>query len=204
MKDHLWSAFVPTHNAYNTIFHNSIRKHGIENFEWEIVYQSNDTHYILNEMEEYFIKKFDSYFLNGNGYNMSYGGQGSLGRILSEGTKTKISKAHIGKIWSEEQLKNLRKSKQGLPKTQKWKNSRSKNMTGKKFSQEHKDNMAKVRYKKWKIEKPNGEYVIVLGLKRFCKDNNLNSQFITKLKGSGRGNIKQKGFKGYFAELILD
>lgn len=199
--NHETDAYKINHNAYNTIFHNSIRKHGIDSFEWEIVFQSPDLKYTLNHMEEYFIKYYNSHHLD-NGYNMSFGGQGSLGRIVSAETRKKLSIKNTGKIWSEDQLETLRKSKRGLAKTQIWKESMSKNMTGVKKSETHIENMHLSNAKFWKIHFPNGHIEIIKGLRKFCKDNKLNRRFITKEKGSIRGCIKSRGYKGYFAELL--
>ena len=52
-------------------FYNAIRKHGWENFVWEIIYQSLDHSHTLNIMESYFIKEYDSLK---NGYNTRPGG----------------------------------------------------------------------------------------------------------------------------------
>jgi len=61
--------------SYNK-FYNAIKKYGWENFEWEIVYQSKDGHHCLNEMEPFFITKFNSLAA---GYNSSFGGESGLG-----------------------------------------------------------------------------------------------------------------------------
>ncbi len=63
-------------------FYDSIRKHGWENFEWSIIYQSQDKYHTLNIMEPYFIKEYDTF---NNGYNMTGGGEGCFGA-----TKNKI------------------------------------------------------------------------------------------------------------------
>ncbi len=53
-------------------FYNSIRKHGENNFIWEIIIECNEF-LLLNELEIFFIKKYDSFK---NGYNMTLGGEG--------------------------------------------------------------------------------------------------------------------------------
>jgi group I intron endonuclease len=63
-------------------FYDSIRKHGWENFEWSIIYQSQDKEHTLNVMEPSFIKEYDTF---NNGYNMTEGGEGCFGA-----TKNKI------------------------------------------------------------------------------------------------------------------
>ena len=77
--------------------HEAMRKYGVDNFKFEIVYQSWDKHHTLNIMEPYFIKEHNS-FISENGYNMTYGGQGGmLDKIHSEKTREKMSSA-----WTEE------------------------------------------------------------------------------------------------------
>jgi group I intron endonuclease len=55
----------------NTKFYNAIRKYGWDNFSIEVI-ATTDTQETLDELETYFIKKYDSV---NNGYNMSYGGE---------------------------------------------------------------------------------------------------------------------------------
>lgn len=81
----------------NLVFHNAIRSYGWENFEWEIVEQHEDKYYLLNEREEYFIRKFNTHYLNENGYNMTYGGEATFGWVPSDETKERISNAKKGK-----------------------------------------------------------------------------------------------------------
>ena len=57
-------------------FYDSIRKHGWDNFVWEIIYQSEDKEHCLNVMEPLFIKENNSFH---NGYNMTEGGEGCFG-----------------------------------------------------------------------------------------------------------------------------
>jgi group I intron endonuclease len=75
----------------------AIRKYGIENFTFEIIYQSTDKDYCLHEMETYFINQYDSIK---NGYNLTRGGQSREGfknktpnRPRTEEEKKKISQA---------------------------------------------------------------------------------------------------------------
>lgn len=59
-----------------THFYNAILKYGWENFKWDIIYCSKDRDHCLNEMEPYFIEKFNS--IN-EGYNLTEGGAGVVG-----------------------------------------------------------------------------------------------------------------------------
>ena len=54
-------------------FYNAIRKHGWDNFVWDIIYQSLDHDHCLDVMEQYFIDQYDSIC---NGYNSTRGGAG--------------------------------------------------------------------------------------------------------------------------------
>ena len=58
-----------------TVFHNALKKYGEKNFLFYVIGEfENDK---LNEMEQYYIKKFNSHWKDGYGYNMSYGGENS-------------------------------------------------------------------------------------------------------------------------------
>lgn len=62
--------------AHNYKFYNSIRKHGWENFVWEVIYQSKDFDHTYKIMESYFIESYNTYE---DGYNMTKGGDGVTG-----------------------------------------------------------------------------------------------------------------------------
>ena len=95
------------HNKLNTKFYNSIRKHGWNNFVWEIIYQSIDGEHCLQTMEPYFIKDYNSL---SEGYNMTMGGEGvMLGRKHSAESTKKMSKSHIGKKPTIEHLEKQKK-----------------------------------------------------------------------------------------------
>lgn len=71
------------------IFHKALKLHGIENFKYDII-DTCDTREKANELEEKYIKFFNS--LMPNGYNMTKGGQ------HTKINKEKISKALKGKF----------------------------------------------------------------------------------------------------------
>jgi group I intron endonuclease len=107
----------------NKILHNAMRKYGIENFEYKVIYQSKDRDYTLNTMEKFFIVEYNSHCVDGKGYNATYGGQGTFGpktkehrkklslsnqyrgKILPKEIKEKISLKLKGRIFSEQHLK---------------------------------------------------------------------------------------------------
>ena len=104
------------------VFYRAIRKYGWENFHWEILYQSTEGLHTKNIMENYFIVEYNSYihFEDANGYNMTLGGEGTIGYVHNNATKQKISENLKGKTKgvkkpprSEEYKSKMSKSKKG-------------------------------------------------------------------------------------------
>jgi GIY-YIG catalytic domain len=97
--DHLTKAF--NENIQNKgYFHKAIKKYGKSKFDWVALYQSRDRDHTLNEMEQYFITEYRTYsgFEDCNGYNLTLGGDGVLGRLTTienRGKPTKRSRAII-------------------------------------------------------------------------------------------------------------
>jgi group I intron endonuclease len=106
----------------NSYFHNAIRKHGWDNFKWDILCECSSKDE-LDEMEFHYIKQYDSY---DNGYNMTLGGdKGTWGWVPTEETRKKMSEArkrnfrngyipwNKGKSMSDELKQQLSKSRKG-------------------------------------------------------------------------------------------
>jgi group I intron endonuclease len=74
----------------NCAFHKALREWGEESWSWEILVEITDPNKCLNVLEPYYIRKFNSFHTK-NGYNMTYGGDGTLGCTHSEETKKKMS-----------------------------------------------------------------------------------------------------------------
>lgn len=62
----------------NSVFHKAIRKYGWDNFKWEVIDRTRSKRKLV-EKEIYWISQYDSLIENGNGYNMTLGGDGRLG-----------------------------------------------------------------------------------------------------------------------------
>ena len=73
------------------LLYNALRKYDmIETFELEQI----DTAYTLEELcekEKEYIKQYNSHYIEGHGYNMTYGGEGVSGYIYTEEQKLAIS-----------------------------------------------------------------------------------------------------------------
>jgi len=79
----------------NTYFYSALRKYGVDNFEWSILFRKKCTISELNNLERFFIGYYGTY---NNGYNLTLGGDGSdglfwKGRKHSDESKKKMSKA---------------------------------------------------------------------------------------------------------------
>lgn len=77
---------------YNFLLHKAIRKYGKDNFLVETIEEVEDVSK-LSSREMYWISYYNSCILeeNSNGYNMTYGGEGT----------SKINKQEIFQLWSE-------------------------------------------------------------------------------------------------------
>lgn len=86
IKQHINDA----NNGSTKLFHIAIRKYGIETFNYEILNEAFSIEE-LNKLEIYYIEKYNSYYKNGNGYNMTIGGEGANGYIFTENDRQKLS-----------------------------------------------------------------------------------------------------------------
>jgi group I intron endonuclease len=94
----------------NQYIYQALRKYGIENFTWEPIYQSKNGKHCLQVMESYFIKEYDSF---NTGYNLTLGGEGTLGRPTQQSTKNKISQALKNKPKSKKHLQKMSETRKG-------------------------------------------------------------------------------------------
>jgi group I intron endonuclease len=86
-------------------------KYGIDVFEFFIIEECEEL--LLEEKEKYYIRFYESRDYNG-GYNQTDGGAGCQGKIVSEETRQKVSRALMGNtngrfaIWTEERKESVR------------------------------------------------------------------------------------------------
>lgn len=73
--------------------HHAIKKHGVDSFSIEILYESEDKEHTLNHMEHHYIWLYKTYKDHG-GYNLTLGGEG----CKKAGT---MSKKEYQKFWCE-------------------------------------------------------------------------------------------------------
>jgi group I intron endonuclease len=84
----------PLQNAWN--------KYGENNFNFSIIHVCNDES-VLPMLEIYYISKYNS-FIKNNGYNLTIGGEGCAGRIITDEFRQKIGDFHRGKKLSQKQV----------------------------------------------------------------------------------------------------
>lgn len=136
-------------------FHRALKRHLLENFHWEILEYCNDKTE-LNDMEYHYIMSFDSYK---HGYNQTLGGENSYGRICTEVTRKKMSKARKGVPLSKETVAKM-----------------SERFRGVKKSPEHVKNVARAKSEYWEITHPNGNEEVIRNLSAFCRDHNISDR----------------------------
>lgn len=100
-KEHLWSA---EHNCPFKLY-NALRKYGKDNFTIELIDYGNSWDE-LTKKEKFYIAQYRS---NEDefGYNLTEGGDGTIGRIVSDETREKIRQKAIGREVGEETRKKL-------------------------------------------------------------------------------------------------
>ena len=157
------------------LFHKAIRKYGWDSFKWELLEESDNIDYLLNERETHHIAKHNSYYLN-NGYNMTFGGEATLGWKPSDETKIKISESNKGrKAWNK-----------GVPSP--WTSIRN---------TESKGSISLNRRKLYEFTDPNGIIYIEKGLKQFCSKHNLSPGNMSSV---AKGRLKH--YKNWNCRLI--
>jgi len=117
MEERLRSHISHTKAGNKSRFSDAIRKYGIENFTSEILIETANEN--LNELEIYYIAKFDTY---NNGYNATLGGD-SPGYNLSEKAKESMSKGtkkYWDKMTPEKREEHKINTSKGL--SESWKN----------------------------------------------------------------------------------
>lgn len=97
----------------STVLYLAMRKYGIENFSFEIIEECSMEE--MSEKEIFYIKQYNSYVHaeNSNGYNMTLGGEGNRGFLVSMKTRKKISESKKGIFPTEETRRKLSELRRG-------------------------------------------------------------------------------------------
>jgi len=217
---HISCACLKKDNIY---FHNTIKKHGKENFIWEVLTECNS----LKELNKTEIEMIEKYNTFESGYNLTKGGEGRVGCKHTEESKKKMSEATkgenngmYGKRHSKKTKEKMSESRKGERSfwygrhlTEESKRKQSESMKGeknpnynKKFSIETRQKMSKAtkgkyigeknpRSKKYIVTTPEGEEIFVHGIIDFCRNYKKEKLDYTNLVKVAREKLKQ--YKGY-------
>ena len=130
------------HNRTEYLLHKAIRKYGRDQFSIEVLYSSNDLK-LVKDLEARYIKEQNTFYQTGHGYNMTEGGDGTLGYKFSEEAKRRIGLVHKGKPKSSEQRKKMSIARLGWHPSDETKSKMSAAKKGKPLTPEHVQKIAK-------------------------------------------------------------
>jgi len=118
---------------YDNLIAKAIKKYGWENFEWKIL-ATTECNVEADNLEKQLINEHRTYYKNGHGYNMTYGGDtGAWKRDMSDEHKAKIKQALKGRAPSPEALEKAKQTRA--------KNKKEPWNKGKKLTEDQKKNM---------------------------------------------------------------
>jgi len=82
---------MPYRKSY---FHNALKKYGLNAFKWQVI-EKGRNELELNTLEQYYIQYYKTKYPNG--YNLTNGGEGVIGYIMTKQHKGNLSKSKMGK-----------------------------------------------------------------------------------------------------------
>lgn len=149
-----------THTWGNQLIHKAFKKYGIDNFIWEVIDDTCTSYDNLLEMEYHYIKQYHSYCKEW-GYNLTLGGEGSLGRECKQETRNKISKSNKGRIaWNkgltkeiDSRIKKQSDTQKGYKHSKKTKQKQSEKAKIRSNTKEHKQIFQKLMWSDKTIKK---------------------------------------------------
>lgn len=177
------------------ILHQSIKKHGWNKFTKEVLYCSKDGNHTLREMEPYFIKKYNTFWIGGHGYNMTQGGEGILGFQFTKEIRKKMSESHLGikNHFYHKKHSKLTKSKMSIAaKSRPIRIGKDAPNYGKVRSEITNQKVREKLAKSWIIIHPDSSEENIINLKQYCREHELSYVRMLEII-SGRQNFH----KGY-------
>ena len=112
-----------------SLIHQAMREYGVDKFDIHLLEDGISEEY-AEETEIKYIQQYDTYYAHGNGYNMTLGGYGTHGYIVTDEARRKISESGIGRKYSEERNEKLREINTGRYYKPEWKAALSKARMG--------------------------------------------------------------------------
>lgn len=140
---------------------------------------------------------------NGSGMlrNLTDGGEGSSGLMMSETAKEKIAQSLTGRKRPPDVVERVTKARLGFRHSQETKEKMSRTRTGRKrkpHTRETKQRISqgKVKYE-YEIVDPKGEIYTTCSLNAFCKEHGLHQAHM-----SATAHCKANGYKGWTARIL--
>ena len=183
------------------VLNRAFNKYGLENYSF-IKIKSVKTNAEACKLEKEYIKIYNTKVPNG--YNLTDGGEGTLGYSPSDETRKLMSDKKIGIKLSDKHKSNISKGllnsklfkeSHNTLEHKKNKSNRMKGNTywlGKSHKKSTKEKIGKATEKTFTLRSPTGEEVTFTNMTKFCKINNLNNVSLSRV-ASG----KQKQHKGW-------
>ena len=140
-RDHLFALRSGTHvNAHLQYAYN---KYGENAFQHEVLEECSEN--ILDDREKFWIQHFGGKD-GGLLYNLTDGGEGSPGVVLSREARKKISETHKGKVVSQETRERMRQAQTGKKRvfTDEHRRNISESRKGRRMSEEQKQHLREI------------------------------------------------------------
>lgn len=120
---------VKAHNGSHALLHSAIREFGESAFQLSIL-ETDIPDNAHEERERFYIDKYNTYYVTGNGYNQTIGGNGTVGYMFTSTDKQKISDALTGRTYSDERNAKIRNAMLNREYKQEWRDHLSKSRLG--------------------------------------------------------------------------
>jgi group I intron endonuclease len=201
----------------DTYFHQALRKYGVDNFEWEVIHETD------YDNEQYYIEKYNSLDRN-VGYNTAIGGTG--GDTITNNPKIQEVKSNMSKsskeVWSRyEHREKMIKIRKEFGNTKEFKDKISQNSKKMWESKEKRKTHSAYMTERWKdpvfreqqtlirknnmsgknnhmskitkiIDSCGNEYICHGNLREFCNKMDISYSIIVKFKGKGKIPMAEK------------
>jgi group I intron endonuclease len=159
-------------------------KHGSEVMAFEVIYQSLDCHHTLTVMEPYFIAEFGTF--GTGGYNLTAGGEGTLGRKCTPEQIECIRQRARGRRRSAEAIRKQVLNSVGKKRSSETRLKQSVAQRGQLGSGFGKRGELHCQAKKYRLEKLDGTIIEFTGLTQFCRANPLYSPSMLSMMAHGK------------------
>ena len=114
---------------HNSLLHKAMVKYGESAFSVQLI-ETGISDEDIKDKEKYYIRLYDTFYVNHHGYNMTEGGDGMSGYRHTEECKAKISKTLQGHKFPESRNHKIRQAMLGREYKPEWRDALSKSRKG--------------------------------------------------------------------------